>query len=102
PNSQRRLFRARRRSGETGTSMAVRRLAGWATAIIHLLRDRLRFVSDLAVEQRDSTLGVTSVALIVCYQAYRGAFGMKFAEQSHDGIAVLGIEIARRFVGEKD
>ena len=50
----------------------------------------------------DLPVSVPGKAGIMRHHADGRAFAMQFAQQFHDGFAILGVEIARRFVGEED
>ena len=50
----------------------------------------------------DRSLGVTRKAWIVGHHADRRAALVQLAEESHDCLAVLRVEVSRRLVGEED
>ena len=57
---------------------------------------------DPPIEEINHAIRVISVPRIVGYHADRRSALMKLAEEIHHRFAVLGIEIAGRFVGEQN
>src|ERR1051325_1994408 len=60
------------------------------------------FLDDAAVEEMDGAIRVARVARVVRDHADRGAFAVQLAEQFHDRLAVLRIEVACRLVRQQD
>ena len=67
-------------------------------------KGRLQFVLDityyLTVEEVDRALGAGSVLLGVGYHHDGGSLGIQFLQQVHDLLAVLGVEVTGRLIGE--
>src|SRR5437764_3813889 len=83
PDSQRRRFRRRRISGETGVSIALRRSVRSEMMAIQSMHDGQRLADNLAVKQVDRALRVASITFVMGYQANRRALRMQFAKQIH-------------------
>src|SRR6185437_4854635 len=60
------------------------------------------FLDDAAVEEVDRTIGVPRIPWVVRDHADRRAFAVQFAQQLHDGFAVLGVEVSGRLVRQQD
>src|SRR5262245_19920402 len=60
------------------------------------------FLDDAAVEQMDGAVGVPRVARVVRDHADRGALTVQLAEQLHDRLAVLRVEVSGRLVRQQD
>src|SRR6185437_2290285 len=72
-------------------------VSGWLQhRIPRLYRD------DVPVQQVDGSLGVPSMARIVCHHADGRARAMQLGKQLHHLIAVLAVEIAGGLVSEND
>src|SRR5262249_41702833 len=67
-----------------------------------LIREPLRFPHDAAVQQAHHPFGVVREAGIVGDDADGGASGVELAQQRHDRLAVLGIEVAGGLVGQEN
>ena len=80
------------------------RLSGAAELFAHLLHKLLQFVfgHNFSVKQMNFALGVFYEPWIMRDHAYGRAFAVQFLQQLHHGLAVVGIEIARRFIGEEN
>ena len=69
----------------------------------HQKRERVLqfyFWNNLTIEQIDDALGVTCIALRVCYHQDGGAFLVQLGEQLHHLQTILGVEVTRGLVGK--
>src|SRR5690606_13115445 len=92
----------RRSSAIALISLPVLSIHGRADAFVRAQLLQRLLVDDLAVEHRDAPLGALRETRVVRHHADGGAVRVQLVEQPHDGIAVLGIEVSRRLVGEQD
>ena len=66
------------------------------------LRPLYVLLDDAAIEEVDGAVGVAGEAGIVRDHADRRALPVQVAQELHHGVAVLGIEVPGRLVGEQD
>src|SRR6266404_3978385 len=62
----------------------------------------LRLLDDAAVKQVNGTLGEICVTLIVRNHANGRTVAVQIAQQLHDGLAILGVQVSRRLVSHQD
>jgi hypothetical protein len=60
------------------------------------------FLNHATVEEVNRALSVSSVAGVMRDHADGGAFFVQTVEQTHDGLAVLGVQVARGLVSEEN
>src|ERR1035438_4277717 len=85
---------ARRRTPAGGTAPPTTRTLGFC---------RLgAFFQHAAVEKTDGAVGELGVARIVGHHADGGPGGVQFAQKTHDGLTVGGIQVAGGLVREQD
>ena len=63
---------------------------------------RQNLLHDLTVEEVDDAVGVAGVALGVGYHDDGGAFLVEVGQKVHHFLAVLGVQVTRRLVGEDE
>src|SRR5687768_3638614 len=74
-------------------------------ALLELLLTALAgavFLDDTAVEEVDRAVRVARVARVVRDHADRRPLAVQLAQQLHDRLAVLGVEVSGRLVREQD
>jgi hypothetical protein len=60
------------------------------------------FVYDFAVEEVDGTLSMVGVARVVGDHTDGSAGLVNVLEKFHDGVAIFGVEVSGRLIGEKN